>query len=511
LERLAQKLHNKVGIQKDFALWAVESWAMALNIVSYPLPQKNDEKPSNSLLTSSTNPLNISFSQKTIGKFIVQNEIAIDLQMKLMWLRFAYGQRWLDGELIGSSQKVNWENAMKIPEFFNKQNYLGYNDWRLPNIYELKTLIDMESGRKTGYFTDANVFPKKDTGWFWSSSDDTVEIYNAWYINFDDGYSSSNLKGFNLDVRLVRNANNIYLLPKTLYELGEKYYFDEDYKEAFKWYKLSAEQGYIAAQCSLAWMYENGLGVVQSDIEAFTCYRLAAEQGEAYAQTNLGWMYRDGRGVPQSDTEATNWFRLAAEQGDANSQGILSEMYEKGLGVKQSDTEAVKWCRLAAEQGDATAQLNLGHMYEKGLGITQSDEEAVKWYRLAADQGVAEAQHHLGLMYANGWGVSQSNEEAIRLFFLASEQGDANAQAILGEMFEDGLGVAQNDRNAVKWYRLAAEKGHAAAQNNLGCMYEKGKGIEQDIAEAVKYYQLAAEQGLDEANVNLALIYALSK
>ena len=147
-----------MGIQKDFALWAVESWAMALNIVSSPLPQKHDENSSNSSLTLSNPPINISFTQKNIGKFIVQNEIAIDLQMKLMWLRFAYGQRWLDGKLIGSSKKVNWENAMKIPEFFNQQNYLGYNDWRLPNIYELKTLIDMENGQKTGYFTDANVF-----------------------------------------------------------------------------------------------------------------------------------------------------------------------------------------------------------------------------------------------------------------------------------------------------------------------------------------------------------------
>jgi hypothetical protein len=144
LDRLAQKLHDKVGIQKDFALWAVQSWAMALNIVSSPLPQKHDENPSNSSLTLSNPPINISFTQKNLGKFIVQNEIAIDLQMKLMWLRFAYGQRWLDGELVGLSQKVNWENAMKIPEFFNQQNYLGYNDWRLPNIYELKTLIDME-------------------------------------------------------------------------------------------------------------------------------------------------------------------------------------------------------------------------------------------------------------------------------------------------------------------------------------------------------------------------------
>ena len=39
LDRLAQKLHDNVGIQKDFALWAVESWAMALNVM--PFTQEN--------------------------------------------------------------------------------------------------------------------------------------------------------------------------------------------------------------------------------------------------------------------------------------------------------------------------------------------------------------------------------------------------------------------------------------------------------------------------------------
>ena len=36
LDRLAQRLHDNVGIQKEFAVWAVESWALALGVIQQP-------------------------------------------------------------------------------------------------------------------------------------------------------------------------------------------------------------------------------------------------------------------------------------------------------------------------------------------------------------------------------------------------------------------------------------------------------------------------------------------
>jgi TPR repeat protein len=38
----------------------------------------------------------------------------------------------------------------------------------------------------------------------------------------------------------------------------------------------------------------------------------------AKAQDNLGWMYKNGRGVVQDDVEAVKWFRKAAEHGDVS-------------------------------------------------------------------------------------------------------------------------------------------------------------------------------------------------
>jgi len=70
-------------------------------------------------------------------------------------------------------------------------------------------------------------------------------------------------------------------------------------KEAVRWYRLSAEQGYANAQFYLAFSYANGQGVTQDYKEAVKWYRLAAEQGNASAQSNLGLMYYRGQGVAQ--------------------------------------------------------------------------------------------------------------------------------------------------------------------------------------------------------------------
>ncbi|MGH8120574.1 MAG: tetratricopeptide repeat protein, partial [Gammaproteobacteria bacterium] len=71
-------------------------------------------------------------------------------------------------------------------------------------------------------------------------------------------------------------------------------------------------------------MYETGRVVVQDDKEAVKWYRLAAEQGFAQAQINLGWFYSEGRGVVQDDVYAYMWYILAASVGTADEVTLAS-------------------------------------------------------------------------------------------------------------------------------------------------------------------------------------------
>jgi TPR repeat protein/serine/threonine protein phosphatase PrpC len=281
----------------------------------------------------------------------------------------------------------------------------------------------------------------------------------------------------------------------------------QNYEEAVKWYRKSAEQGDAGAQNNLGVIYAKGLGVTQDYTEAVKWYRKSAEQGYARAQSNLGYCYYCGYGVTQDYTEAVKWYRKSAEQGDATGQSGLGRCYCYGYGVTQDYTEAIKWFRKSAEQGDTNGQNYLGWMYENGYGVTQDYEEAVKWYRKCAEQGSTAAQNNLGIMYRDGKGVTQDYGEAIKWHRKSAEQGYAEAQANLGYMYDEGYGVTQDYAEAVKWFRKSAEQGNARAQANLGYMYDKGYGVTQDYAEAVKWFRKSAEQGNAGAQFNLGVMY----
>ena len=68
-------------------------------------------------------------------------------------------------------------------------------------------------------------------------------------------------------------------------------------------------------------------------------FRLLAEQGNVEAQGVLGFMYANGEGLPQDDVQAYIWFNIAAAQGNKDAEagkGIAAEsMTREGLAHAQ--------------------------------------------------------------------------------------------------------------------------------------------------------------------------------
>ena len=123
-----------------------------------------------------------------------------------------------------------------------------------------------------------------------------------------------------------------------------------DYTTALREWRLLAEQGNAAlAQFILGGMYEEGKGVPQDYAEAVRWYRMSAEQGigvavAPVAQYSLGVIYREGQGVPQDYVQALMWFSLAGAQGIRAAQ-----KYRDELALQMTRSEKLEVKRLARE------------------------------------------------------------------------------------------------------------------------------------------------------------------
>ncbi len=101
-----------------------------------------------------------------------------------------------------------------------------------------------------------------------------------------------------------------------------------------------ANDGDAHAQHMLAIMYQNGLGVVQSDQTAYDWMLKSAEQDFPIAQHGVGFMYLEGECVEKDGAKAVEWFTKAANQGLQGSMTTLALMYEQGNGVEQDSAKA---------------------------------------------------------------------------------------------------------------------------------------------------------------------------
>jgi hypothetical protein len=41
---------------------------------------------------------------------------------------------------------VTWQHALDYIKKLNQENYLGHNDWRLPNVIELESMVSIDQG-----------------------------------------------------------------------------------------------------------------------------------------------------------------------------------------------------------------------------------------------------------------------------------------------------------------------------------------------------------------------------
>lgn len=85
----------------------------------------------------------------------------------------------------------------------NAAGWCGYSDWRLPTFDELDSIVAYD---RYSPAIDTNYFPNTVSSSFWSSSPYAGSYYNAWYVNFFNGYGYLYGKNGSEYVRLVRGG-----------------------------------------------------------------------------------------------------------------------------------------------------------------------------------------------------------------------------------------------------------------------------------------------------------------
>ena len=107
------------------------------------------------------------------------------------------GLQWQD-DAIGES--MEWREAINHCE--DDVSLGGHGDWRLPNVNELKSIID----RSRYNPAIVSAFEHTSSSRYWSSTTNEGRHEYAWYVSFYSGYVSSNGKGNNRYVRCVRDG-----------------------------------------------------------------------------------------------------------------------------------------------------------------------------------------------------------------------------------------------------------------------------------------------------------------
>jgi len=136
---------------------------------------------------------------------------ATDTATGLMWKRCTEGYEYVDGAdgpfgadgcSVTGATSFTWQGALNQAASVNSGGgYAGHTDWRVANLKELSSIVEVQCWSPA---INAAVFPNTPNSFVWSASPSVIRATYAWYVRFDYGYDSDDLKNNGKYVRLVR-------------------------------------------------------------------------------------------------------------------------------------------------------------------------------------------------------------------------------------------------------------------------------------------------------------------
>jgi uncharacterized protein len=151
---------------------------------------------------------------------------------------------------------------------------------------------------------------------------------------------------------------------------------------------LANESGTAADKYNLAVRFERGIGVRQNYREAVRWYRLSAMQAYPEAQYKLCEFSEQGQGLPQDYQEALRWCGLAANQGHGRAMFMLGRLYHTGHGVQRDVVRAHMWYNLASAYGYEEGKRWRDRLAAGDDALQMTPEQVVEAQKLAREWNV---------------------------------------------------------------------------------------------------------------------------
>ena len=360
----------------------------------------------------------------------------------------------------------------------------------------------------------------------------------------------------------------------------------EDDAAAARWFGLAAGQGNTLAQLFLGTLYLVGSPTLAKDLaKALHFVRAAAADGLPMAQCQLAGMHRDGVGVAEDPSEAMRLFKLAAAQGDGTAHRALGDFYTHGYGTLQDFDKAVECFEAAEALGKVGAQeegyeliaeemrraakglsgavrvevtglVSADHLNDKRGTIRPYATVGAGRVAVSVDgqpkpHGIrvtnlrlvrpAEPEHPCPICWVNEdtfiemefgmcnecgayiCGVcnngamkecsicrasfsktkAETFEQLLRLAAREPGRHTQYAHYKLGGIYMVGDGVEPSYSESLRHTRLAAELGHTRARYNLGLLARNKNKFD----EALRHFRIAADQGHPGALCNIAFMH----
>jgi hypothetical protein len=127
--------------------------------------------------------------------------IVADVATELVWQGCPAGMTGALSSCTGVAVSRTWQAAL---DYCQDLNWGGQTDWYLPNVKELRSIMDNSRMAPT---IDTTIFPGTASDPFWTSSTAANDDNSAWIVEFSYGWAWYDSKGDAYQLRCVRSPS----------------------------------------------------------------------------------------------------------------------------------------------------------------------------------------------------------------------------------------------------------------------------------------------------------------